>query len=665
MHEGIREYVDRLEKNGYDFDFLFLTATNPPLFDNNCPDPDLPGLIKRYNEEGHEFQVRFVTPELLLKKIREKIPEDKIPTYAGDWTDYWNFGSGSSAKETRINRKTKAILQKAEFLEAFQGSPGLHYDKARQKALHNLNLYEEHTWGAANSVTEPEHTEVYAQRVHKSHMAFKAADLSAYLLGKQMEKLAGNPLQSKEPEGILLVNCSGSVQQAELNIPEDYFAEGRHLADLRIKQYLPYAKDHMKWKNFGMIEIPPYSWKKIPFKRLETLAATEERPRYTITEHTLETPFYVLEFDPKTGRILQLLDKQRNWKMLNEKSDWTFFEFVRETPDPLKNPEHRSTLFPRDVDLGNRNISVWNHQWKSRREGARRVIQWRIEKGGQTVSYVLELDAPGMRSLIQKITFSVCHPRIELSVLMDKEDIRSPESIYFVFPLNLDADWRCHYDTAGMFVELDREQLGNVCRDWITVDQTVSIHDSKKGVTLACPDAPLVQVGDFNFGKESRAVPRKENPLLLCWPMNNYWDTNFWASQPGMVPLKYELTPIDSFDPKIVYELGVKAAGPVEMDVAVHCSDEESGQFLRVAGDEVVPLYVKPAMDKRGFIVTLRNLAKEPRDCTLEIPGEDLAGAAIVNTLEELVREMKVSGNRVQLTLKGNELVHLRMLPEE
>lgn len=72
MQEGVEEYVTRLTKNGYQKDFAFLTATNPPLYDNNCPDLELPDLIRKYNEEGHEQKIRIVTADMLREKLCRK-----------------------------------------------------------------------------------------------------------------------------------------------------------------------------------------------------------------------------------------------------------------------------------------------------------------------------------------------------------------------------------------------------------------------------------------------------------------------------------------------------------------------------------------------------------------------------------------------------------------
>jgi alpha-mannosidase len=664
MAEGIQAYVQRLEDNGYEHDFIFLTATNPPaLYDNNCPDQGLASLIRKFNEEGHEQTIRFVTPEMLFERVKGINLED-VPVHAGDWTDYWNFGSGSSARETRINRKTKQGLKKADLLETLQGVLGAQHDQVKREAKLHADLFDEHTWGAAASITDPDHPEVYSQRTHKSHMVYKAGDLSAYVLGKQMELAAGNPLQSEEPEGVLLINTSSVAQVVEVTIPDDYLTEGRHLSAARIKQYLPYGKDEMKVQTFGTVELAPFSWRKIPLEKLRSVVEGffQEEKAYSVSEDAIETPFYKLTFNPISGRIKQVYDKTRNWPMLDETSEWTFFEFVRESIDPLHHPEHRSTFFPRDIDKGNQSITVWNHEWKSKREGAERVVSWKIDEHQDTVSFVMQLEAAGVSRLEQRISFSTKHPRIELHASLDKEDVRTPESIYFAFPLSLQAGWRSHFDSAGMFIELDQEQLGTVSRDWVTVDQTVSVYDGVKGVTLACPDAPLVQIGDFNFGKESKSIERNENPLLLAWPMNNYWDTNFWISQPGRVQFKYELTPFGEFNPMEAYEAGVTAASSVEMNVAINCPADESGELFCATGDGIVPLYIKPAEDGNGLIVMLRNLKEYLGEFHFSVPGRTIEDAKIVNILEEELEGIAVAENHIAIALQKGELKLVRVV---
>ena len=67
----------------------------------------------------------------------------------------------------------------------------------------------------------------------------------------------------------------------------------------------------------------------------------------------------------------------------------------------------------------------------------------------------------------------------------------------------------------------------------VTAGRWASVHNADAGVTLATPDAPLVQIGDFGFGRPQGFAKERARPLLLSWPVNNYWVTNFPASQPG------------------------------------------------------------------------------------------------------------------------------------
>lgn len=672
MEKGINEYIERLEKSNYPYDFLFLTATNPPLYDNNCPDHALASLIRKYNSEDHGHIIRFVTPEMLKEKVLSQNLE--IPVHAGDWTDYWNFGSGSSARETSLTRRAKDNLKKTEMIEAVLDTPNSPiYTMSKKEAFMQIALYDEHTWGAAQSINEPDSMETYSQRTHKSKYAYEAADLSGYLLGSQMEKLAGNPVQSSEPEGVMLVNTSPFPQELPLRIPSWYFYKGRHLSALRTKQFLPYSKTG-EYKEFGTIKLEPFGWKKIPFSSLQNFESVEglvsnqaepdsgkKEKLYDVTDQSIDTPYYHMSFNPETGRITRLRDKGSNWDMLDDSSEWTFFEYVNETIDPRHHKENRETLFPRDIDLGNRSISVWNHDWKAVRRGIDTIVSWHIEENENDVSFVFKSKGFGVRSMEQRITFSVLHPRIGLSVKMDKEDIRVPESIYFAFPLNLEEGYKCHFDTAGLFVELDEEQLGNVCRDYITIDKTVSLYDGKKGVTLACPDAPLVQVGDFNFAKEHRRIKRTKNPLLLAWPINNYWDTNFWISQPGYIELEYEFTAIRDFDPVETYRLGINATSPVVMLAAVDCKKEESGTLIKSTADGVIPHYIKPSENPGCFVITLVNTENKENEFIYSSPNKNISNAFLVSVLDEVIESVPVINNEVKILLPARAIRKLRI----
>ena len=652
MNKSIKDYANRLEQSGYNYDFAFLTATNPPLYDNNSPDTELAELIGRYNREGHEYTVRFVTPEMLREKVLS-INKNDIPVHKGDWTDYWNFGCGSSAKETRVNRRAKETIKKAELLEAFSGSPGEFYDRAKDEAYINALMFDEHTWGAAKSISDPDDEEVYSQRMHKSQMAYKAADLSAYLLGRQIEQLAGNAFQSNRPDGIVVVNTSNVEQEIELKVPEDFLEKGRHLSAMRIKRLLPYGSKNEDYKYFGTKKLPPFSWIKMPFSVLNQNKAfmPVEGRGYKVTENTIETPYYRMTFNPATGRIEQLYDLTNDWAMLDKKSQWTLFEYVRETIDPLYNEEHRFTFFPRDEELGNRSVSVWNHNWQGKRQSTERILKWHIEEEANSVSFVMEVKAEGVEALKQKITFSTLHPRIKFKAYMKKADITKPEGIYFAFPLNINSGWKSQFDTAGTFVELDEEQLGKVSRDWVTVDQTVSIYDDKKGVVLACPDAPMVQIGDFNFGRESESIERKENPVLLAWPMNNYWDTNFWISQPGPIQLSYEMTPFKEFDAINAYNFGQLANEPLVINAAVSCKEVLSGKLFEGSGEGVVPILIRPAKNEGALIVMLKNMTKAEGQYSFTLPGKKILKACFVNVLGQEISEVNVIDNKIKVNM--------------
>ncbi|MFC5530701.1 glycosyl hydrolase-related protein [Cohnella yongneupensis] len=657
MQAGLQRYMDHLAKQNYGYDFIYLSATNSPMLDNTPPDQHLLAMIRKWNEDNLGPKIRMVTPEMLLERLK-RLPSEQVPTYAGDWTDFWNFGAASSADETRLSRRTKTSLQSAEFVAAFRGPLSQREAKAYGEAWEQVQLYDEHTWGANISISQPNAQYTKVLWGHKAHYAFLANSLSGYLLNRELETLSGNPLQSGPPEGVLLVNPSGFPQSVDVRAGDDWFHGGRHTSAARFHLHKNNGDTDWTMPSRGTVELKPFSYKIVPLANSTAKAADAD---IRIEDGLIDTPFYTLTYDGNTGRLLGLVDKKTSWQMIDTSSEWTLFQYVRETPNPLHQRSHRESLFHRDVDSCNYSISCWKRDWTADRRGAEKLISLQADRHDSGVTLSLVWQAPGVERLEQRITLFGNKPGIEMIAVLDKKDEKAPESIYFALPLKLSAGWEAVYDSADALVRLDKDQLPGVSRDWVTVDRAVSVFDGKHGVTLACPDAPLVQIGDFNFGKESKEIPRNENPLLLAWPLNNYWDTNFKATQPGQLTLKYVLYPFGNFDPIEMIGRGAEASLPVQMFPAIHCKAEKEGTLLEVSGHGVVTSYVKPAENGDGLIVRLHNPTALETTFSIGLPGVALKGASSANLLEESIEELDVSGGQALGRLASGEWATIRI----
>lgn len=665
MHEGLCEYAQRLEKQGHPWEIAFLTATNPPMFDNNCPDWDLPDMIRQYNEEGHEYKIRMVSPEMLREYLMSK--GEALPVYRGDWNDYWNFGSGSAAREGKVNRLAQRTLESADVLACLNGKEDSRSAAIRKEAELKSLIYDEHTWGASQAISAPHDYESQSQYVHKIKLAYEAADLSAYLLAKEIENLEDNPYQVQELEGISVINPTGVTQEIELNVPVSWMKKERQLSGVRAKRYLSYVPEmeekpyyaHEERKFFGYAKVPPYSYRVIPFADLDKYSADGEREKITREEGVLETPYYRVHFSEVTGRIQQIYSKTQNRDILDESSPWTFFELVRETVDPRFHKENRRSIFPRDVDVCNRSISQWQKDWKARHCGAEAVCCWNVEvlDGRAVLSWKTEM--PGTKWVEQSMTLYSNREEMDLKIKLHKLPVEKPEALYLTFPLKLDAGWRCVYNTAGQYVALDEEQLGHGCRDWVSVDNGAVLFDSKVCYGLAASEAPLLQIGDFNFGRENNEIARNENPLLLAWPLNNYWDTNFVAAQCDVMEFSYRFYCKEVFDRTEMYQefLREEKRGLIGAVASV----KEKGKTLIQASEEGVISRVYPAKEKGTWILQMKNQEKEEKTLDVQIPLWEKFAFCPVDMQEKEKGEWSPLDEKAKITLNAQELLLVKV----
>jgi alpha-mannosidase len=216
------------------------------------------------------------------------------------------------------------------------------------------------------------------------------------------------------------------------------------------------------------------------------------------------------------------------------------------------------------------------------------------------------------------------------------------------------------------------EQLPGVCRDYFTAQQWVNFSTAELGVTIALPDNPMVQLGDFHFGHNQLDF-KLERAMLLGWVTNNYWETNFRAHQPGQVSARYRILPHrGGFNEAQAHRFGLEAAyaQPLVQHLGEPLAQPPllpgAGSLLQLPGHDapdspILTLHVKPAQDRSGVIVRLLNAGDVEQQAELGSALLRIVKAQLCNLLEKPLQAVEVQAGRVNLNLLPRRVttVHL------
>lgn len=115
---------------------------------------------------------------------------------------------------------------------------------------------------------------------------------------------------------------------------------------------------------------------------------------------------------------------------------------------------------------------------------------------------------------------------------------------------------RVRLNNTGLEGEVEAEQLPGGCREWYTTHSFVALSDGRCTALLATPHAPLVTFNDF-FKGLWRGKLEALNGWVFAYVFNNYWDTNYKASQGGDLVFGFSLNLLEGdFDPAVATHFG-------------------------------------------------------------------------------------------------------------
>jgi alpha-mannosidase len=516
--EKIMKLMRKLDENKYPYDMYYLPYT---LGDNGGNDSTLSDFVKDWNE-------RYVSPKLIIATHRQMFTEferrygSSLQSIEGDLTPYWEDGAASTAYETALNRQAVDRLLQGEALWGIRSSqtfPATEYYSAWRNAV----LFDEHTWGADKSITNPDDPSVKEQWRIKRQFACDADSLSKVLLIRALDppkkKKGGktafdiyNTSSWTRTDLILLSKQESSIGDRVLD------EKGNLLASQRLStgELAVFVKD-----------VLPFSAKRI----FLTKGKAPSRGTAKAYSDTLENSTLMLTIDRRTGAIDHLIWKKTHQlvdsltgKGLNE-----YFYVHGKDPDSAQHPS-------------NVRIKV-------------------KEKGRLLASLVVEADAPGCKRYRTEIRLIDGLDRVDIIDELDKRAIREKEAVHIAFPFNVSGS-EVRYDVAGAIVRPGMDQLDGSCKNFFPVQSWVDVSHDGFGVTWATPDAPMIEIGAITA--ELRWMNTIEpKPLIYSYIMNNYWHTNYKADQGGVVKFRYSIYPHESYKPEEAVRIGLECRQPL------------------------------------------------------------------------------------------------------
>lgn len=576
---AVLNFLSELDQKKYPYDMVQLRYTVGN--DNGPPDETMPDFIKQWNETYAYPKLRIATTKEMMEEF-EKRYADKLPTYSGDLTPYWEDGAASSALETGINRKTADQLVQAETLSAMVGvsTDNLRFDDAWR----NVVLFSEHTWGANISKTQPESEFTKSLWSVKQGFALHAEEQSSQLLNEALQKVSSG---SGTVEAFQVINTTSWNRTNLVTLPASWDLSDKHITDdtgkvVEVQQLYDGSRV------FVAKDIPALSSQKFLVKKGKSKSKVTPTP----SGNTLTNEKINISFNPKNGDITSIyFNNGKNLVDVNDTLGFNAYWYGGVVKENL-----------------------------TKQTGATLEV---VEHGNVLNRIRITSSAPGTVSLTREIQLVNGLNEIYLTNIVDKKNIVENENARFTFPFNV-PNSQVRIDIPWATVKLDQDQLAGANKNFYSVQRWVDLSNENSGITLAPIEAPMLEIGDMNGQKWMtdmvvRPWITKYEPStrLFSWIMNNVWFVNYKASQEGKIPFHYILKPHGAYDEFATKKFGIEQTQSL-LVVPVTKATEIIKPIVSIQeGAEIIITSLKQSRDGNALIIRFFNPTEKTQTTSL------------------------------------------------
>lgn len=538
---NLSQYLEGLEKKDYPHDRTAFQFSGY-LTDNSPPSTAACDIVKAWNEKYEWPKLKLsLASEFMI--YLEKHKSEALPVKKVAWPDWWTDGFGSAFNETKTARTTHSHMIANMGLLSMARLMGSTLPAAMDRdiisAYDDLLFYDEHTFGAAESIRDPRIENAVIQWGQKSAYAWSAFKASSLIQEKALGLIQQHIPKSGVPT-IAVFNTlnwqrSGMVKvyidHEILPLDSEFSMIDEQGNNIEV-QHVSSRSDGSHWMIWAS-NIPPMGYatfRIIIGGKEKKLVEQLERS----TDPVLENQYYRLKVDAQKGVITSLFDKELNKELLDTSSGTHLGEFIYEQPDNRASMER----------LTNDNRDTVYVPVKKKMTGLSNIKVSEIKEKPLWKSLTINGKIPvcaDERGVNMEIKLYRTSKKIELSYSMVKLPVTSPEGVFIAFPFEMSEDDQLAFDVQGGIVRPGTDQLEGTSADWNVVQNFAAVKNSGAQILFSSNDVPLVQFGAINTGRFYYKY-QPEKPHIYSWVLNNYWTTNFKASQEGEMKWRYYLT---------------------------------------------------------------------------------------------------------------------------
>ena len=621
----------------------------------------------------HDWNARYTYPRLIcstmdmfFNDLAAQAKPGGIKSFSKDGNNEWSDQDASDAWVLGIARRQGELIPTAEKFSTIAtvlAGGGYPWPDIYQ-AYHRVLTWHEHTDAINFLSNDRERAQQYeTEQVEDREMVTESREFTEHALDVSLPKLSGLIRTSAE-KSIVVFNPlawkrTDVVQFSDTGLGHDFRIVDASTGKDVAHQALPNGQ-----MIFVAVDVPATGYKtfSVPRARSRVSAASG-------SGNTLENRFYRIQFDPGTGAITSIQDKELKRELVDSSAPHRFNEYLYERFES-SNPADPSKWY-----------RVASASLTSSRGAVASVMTVKasalgVERMQQTVILYNDLKRIDFNLDLVKSPSGVTGSDY-VSRAQPRQGLKNRESIYVAMPLSI-PDFEIKHELPGAVVEPIRQQFTGSTTAYYGVRHFTDISNSRFGVTVSSPDVALMEYGR---PRSNPILGRKEgffemnmqypaNSRLYLYLLDNMFDVNIRLDQRGPLSFSWAMrSHIGNWQKGQADQFGWQVLNPLLSRVVEGRKAgtlPAAGSFLSIDKPNIICSTIKPAeANGAGIVLRFNETQGVATGATVSLPFLDKITTATETNLvedDQPVPLQVVNGNRVLFSIRPFGVKTIRVI---